>query len=183
MNVPERLETRRLVLTKPVAADHAEIAALFGDERVGRWMGGTMSPERAERAIATWLAHWDAHGFGMWVARDRESGTLAGRGGPQLSLNLGEAAVELGWVVVPALWGRGIGTEIGEASMRAMQDARGVREFVAKTLTDNGASMRIMTKLGLQPVGELEHVGLLHVLYRGPAPTATTRAPAAGPGA
>jgi RimJ/RimL family protein N-acetyltransferase len=118
----------------------------------------------------------------MWVARDPATGALAGRGGPQLSLNVGEPAVELGWVVHPERWGEGLATEIGRASIDVAARVLGVREVVAKTLVDNTASRRVMEKLGLRPEREIDHHGLPHVLYRGPA-RPTTPGPAAAPGA
>ena len=167
-SAPQRLDTGMLVLTRPQPTDLPEIAALFGDPRVGEWLGGTIDADAARRAVDAWNAHWDAHGFGMWVAREPGTARIAGRGGPQLSLNDGEPCVELGWVVHPDLWGRGLGTEIGAASMRVMASTFGVREVVAKTVVDNVASLHVMDKLGMLPERELEHRGLLHVLYRGP---------------
>ena len=178
-SAPERLTTGRLVLTRPVAADVPEIERLLGDPRVGAWLGGTMAPNAARAAFAAWAAHWDAHGWGMWVARDPRSGVLAGRGGPQLSLNDGEPCVEVGWIVVPQRWGEGLATDIGRASLETAADALAVREVVAKTLPDNAASRRVMEKLGLREERDLGHRGLRHVLYRGP----TTPGPAAAPGA
>lgn len=174
---PERIETAHLVLTRPVAGDQDDIAGLFGDPRVGTWLGGTMTPEEAARAFTAWGAHWEAHGWGMWIARDPVTGALAGRGGPQLSLNDGEPCVELGWVVVPERWGEGLATEIGAASIQVVRDVLGVGEVVAKTLTDNDASRRVMEKLGMSPERDLVHRGLPHRLFRGP----TTRGPAAAP--
>ena len=171
---PERLETARLVLTRPVAADLPDLAALFGDPRVG-WMGGEATRVMFDR----WVAHWTRSLWGMWVARDARTGELAGRGGPELSLNAGEPCVELGWVVAPQRWSEGLGTEIGRASIDMVRDVLGVGEVVAKTLPDNHASRRVMEKLGLRFERELDHRGLPHVLYRG----STTPGPAAAPGA
>jgi len=47
-----------------------------------------------------------------------------------------------------------------------------VRGVVSFTLPDNARSRRVMEKLGLRPVLEVEHRGLPHVLYRRPAASA-----------
>ncbi len=163
---PEHLETERLVLRRPGADDLPDVVRLFGDPRVGAWLGGTMDAAAARAAFDRWCAHWAAHGFGMWIARERSGGTLAARGGPQFSLNDGFADVELGWVTDPGRWGRGFATEIAVASLEVARTALGVRSVVAKTMPDNRASLRVIEKLGMREEAAFEYRGLPHVLYR-----------------
>ena len=51
------------------------------------------------------IEHWERHGFGMWLLRDRESGEFVGRGGLQWTTVEGEPVIEAGWALIPAWWG------------------------------------------------------------------------------
>ena len=61
-----------------------------------------------------------------------------------------EGAVELGWGVHPASWGRGFATEAARAVMRWLFDGRGVDRVFARCNAENAASWRVMEKLGMQ---------------------------------
>ena len=169
-----------LTLTRPVSSDLAEILTLFAHPQVAAGFAGPRGEAATRAALARWIAHWDAHGFGLWVARDPRTGDLVGRGGPQLTINDGDADVEIGWAVHPDRWGRGIGTAIGRAAIDVVATLHGVREVVAKTLPDNGASRRVLEKLGLAVERDIDHHGRHHLLYRGQA-GATQPGPAAAP--
>jgi RimJ/RimL family protein N-acetyltransferase len=171
-----------MVLRRPVPSDLDELAILLADPRVGRWLGGVADRARAAEMLARWIAHWDAHGFGLWSARDRESGALIGRGGLLATIVAGSGAIEAGWAVATERWGQGLATELGAAAIQVAERDLRVRELVSFTLPDNLASRRVMEKLGFGFAGDVIHAGLPHVLYRrgqrlrAPGPAAAPRA-------
>jgi RimJ/RimL family protein N-acetyltransferase len=171
-SAPDEVLTDRMVLRRPVPADLDELAALLGDPRVGRWLGGVADRARTSTMLARWIAHWDAHGFGLWSARDRQTGALVGRGGLLATIVGGGGAIEAGWAIAPERWGEGLATELGAASIQVAERDLRLRELVSFTLPDNLASRRVMEKLGFTFAGDVTHAGLPHVLYRrtaGPA--------------
>ncbi len=163
-SAPDRVQTGRLTLSRPVRSDRDDLAAFAADPRVGAWLGGTQTAEQAASLLAGHIAHWDAHGFGLWIARDRVSGAFAGRGGLHLTIAGGTGVVEAGWAIVPELWGAGLATEIGAAAVAVARSDLGLGELVSYTLRDNIASLRVMEKLGFGRPREIEHRGLPHVL-------------------
>jgi [ribosomal protein S5]-alanine N-acetyltransferase len=110
--------------------------------------------------------HWERHGFGLWLLRDRATGELVGRGGLQYTDAIGGYAVEAAWAIVPERWGRGLATELGQASVRVAFESLRLDEIIAITLPGNVGSRRVMEKAGFVYDREIEHVGLAHVLYR-----------------
>jgi RimJ/RimL family protein N-acetyltransferase len=100
------------------------------------------------------------------VWRLRESGEFAGRGGLRHTEIEGVLETEVAWAVVPELWGRGLGTEIGRAAVDHAFARLGLPDVVAFTLPDNLPSRRVMEKLGFALEREISHAGLPHVLYR-----------------
>jgi RimJ/RimL family protein N-acetyltransferase len=147
----------------------AELAAHLRDPRVARWLSLTGKPPTELAVIeglAAKVAHWDRHGFGMWLLRDRETGEVVGRGGLQYTYTAGLHDVEAGWAIVPDRWGQGLATELAHASVEVGFEQIGLLEIVAFTLPTNTASRRVMEKAGFAYERDIVHAGLPHVLYR-----------------
>lgn len=156
----------------PVTSDAGPLLApILTDPRVARTLGGVPSRDELLGGMARRAAHWTTHGFGVWLWRDREAGTVVAMGGLALVLLGGRADVEVGWTVDPERWGEGFGSEIGRAGVDQAFGPLGLAELVAYTLPANFASRRIMEKLDFGRVpGTTVHAGLEHVLYRLHAP-------------
>ncbi len=106
------------------------------------------------------------HGFGLWCARDRETGAFLGRGGLTMLVVAGRGGVEDGWAIAPDRWGEGLATELGAAGIEVAERDLGIDELVSLTLPANTASRRVMEKLGFHYERDVDHRGLPHVLYR-----------------
>ena len=160
--------TAELLCLRPGASTAEDYESLFAHPEVERWLRPEpMRPfTRAdlEKMARRDQAHWSRHGYGPWAVREREGGAFVGRGGLAWATVEGQREVELPWAVMPKLQGRGYATEMALAAIDAARDA-GLDRLVSLTLPDNVASRRVMEKIGLDYVGEVEHVGLPHVLY------------------
>jgi RimJ/RimL family protein N-acetyltransferase len=166
----ERVETARMVLERLRMEHLDELSRLLMDPRVAAtgWPGGR-PPDEAQviASLEDKERHWDAHGFGMWLMRDRETGEMVGRGGLQWTTYVADLNdVEVGWSVVPERWRQGLATELALASIDVAFGPLGLNELVAFTLPDNVASRRVMEKAGFAYERDILHVGLAHVLYR-----------------
>ena len=165
----ERLETERLVLER-LRVEHApEECRLLCDPRVGAtlWSRPT-APSEAEiiNALGAKVDHWDRHGFGTWLIRDRETGEAVGRGGLQYTFTAGLNDVEAGWAIIPERWGQGLATELARTCVAVAFEQLELLSIVAFTLPDNVASRRVMDKAGFEYERDIVHAGLAHVLYR-----------------
>lgn len=142
-------------------ADHQVAATLWPEH-----LGGARTSAQTLVVFERDMAHWDRHGFGQWWWRERASDELVARGGLQWTMVAGEAAIEVGWAVAPAHWGRGVATELARASLAVGFDELGLDSIVAYTLVTNAASRRVMEKAGLGYERDVTHLSLPHVLYR-----------------
>jgi RimJ/RimL family protein N-acetyltransferase/GrpB-like predicted nucleotidyltransferase (UPF0157 family) len=163
---PARLETRRLLLSRPTDADLPELTALHADGRVMATLGGLRTAEELEAMHRRLLGTWERDGFGWWVARLRPDGRFVGRGGLRRVLIGGREEVEVGYGLVPDFWGRGLATELARESVRVGFEVLGVAELVCFTLPTNARSRRVMEKAGFCYELDVDHAGLPHVLYR-----------------
>lgn len=169
----DRVRTERMICERMRPEHAAELAAHLRDPRVARWLSITGQPPTELEVIeglAAKVAHWDRHGFGLWVLRDRATGEMVGRGGLQHTFVAGMQEIELAWSMAPERWGEGLATELARASMSAGFNELHLPQLVALTLPHNIASRRVMEKAGMTHAGDVEHVGMRHVVYLRSAP-------------
>ena len=154
---------------EPLGPEHAaEMGDLTLDPRVYRTLWPWSVPPTREDVRASLVdkrSHWERHGFGLWLLRDRSTGELVGRGGLQYTDAIGGFAVEAAWAIVPERWGHGLATELAQAAVRVAFESLRLGEIIAITLPDNVASRRVMEKAGFVYDREIVHAGLAHVLY------------------
>ncbi len=163
---PLEFATARLDARQVGAEDLEFLDVIFHDDRVTDTLGRERDRERLRADIARWLAHWETHGFGLWILRDRATENPVGWTMLHTTDTGGPGSVEVGWTIAADWWGEGLATEAGAAAVRIGFTDVGLEEIVSFTLVDNMASRRVMEKLGMRYEHEVEHVGLPHVLYR-----------------
>jgi ribosomal-protein-alanine N-acetyltransferase len=165
----EQVDTARLRLDR-LRREHADaLKTLMLDARVAATLWPRPEPPTEAEvldSLAAKIEHWERYGFGMWLARDRDSGEMVGRGGLQYTYAPGLNEIEAGWAIVPARWGQGLATELAWASVEAAFGELGMRDIIALALPDNVASIRVMQKTRFVYERDIEAAGLPHVLYR-----------------
>ena len=159
-----------------LALDHEdELVGLLLDPRVAKTMWSpheTRTRGDVRAGLQRKLAHWDRHGFGHWLFRDRATGAMVGRGGPQHTLASGRDEIELGWVIAPERWGEGLATELARASLEVVFGPLALEDVIAYTQPGNVASRRVMEKSGFSYERDITYETQPFVLYRQRAPSA-----------
>lgn len=182
--------TPRLRL-EPVDTSRAhDLWLVHGEEEVWRWYGAH-PPTRArieERAAFMGQA-WRLHGVHKWIAYERNSGRVVGRGGlsrTPVDADWGQIHrflpdepwarqvydardpytahahwLEIGWAVRHRFQGQGYATEIGRAGLGFAFDVLGARAVVSCTLRHNVRSRAVMDRLGMRSAGEITSRGLV----------------------
>jgi RimJ/RimL family protein N-acetyltransferase len=116
-----------------------------------------MTRDETETFVASQLAHWDEHRFGLWVAAERATRRTVGYVGLAVPTFLPEIlpAVEVGWRFEPAVWGRGYATEAATAALDEAFTTLGLETVCSLPQADNPASCRVADRLGLRRVREI----------------------------
>ena len=164
MVIHPSVETERLLLRpwRP-AEDLDALAAVNADTAVMRWVTPNRPLRRDETAdfLDRAVRHWDEHGFGLWavVPRDEADAGCIGFAGLAIPSFLPEIlpAVEVGWRLSPAWWGRGLATEAARASVGFGFERLGLRSVVAIVDAGNERSLRVAAKLGMRPAPDRLH--------------------------
>lgn len=146
------------------------------DPRVMEFMPGCLSREASDALVDRVETHFRQRGFGLYAAELRDEQRFIGYIG--LSVADFEApftpAIEIGWRLASAYWGRGLATEGARAVARYAFETLQVRELVSFTVPANIRSRRVMEKLGMthavpddfdHPKLPEEHRLRRHVLY------------------
>lgn len=142
------------------------LSRLHLDPVVMATLGGIRSEETTRENLEEYIAHWDTHGFGLWLLRDRASGAFAGRAGLKRIHVGGAMEIELGYTFLQSYWGQGLATEIAQASVDAAFGPLRMENIVCFTLTTNYASQRVMAKVGFVFEREVVHKGEATLLSR-----------------
>lgn len=165
----ERFETARMLCERVQLDQAPDHLRLLLDSRVSVTLWPRRpSPSEAEilDGVAAKVEHWERHGFGMWLLRDRQTGEMVGRGGLQYTYTARLNDVEAGWAIVPERWGQGLATELAHACVEVGFEQLGLLEIIAFTQPTNLGSRRVMEKAGFEYDRDIIHAGLPHVLYR-----------------
>jgi len=158
--------TERLAATRLRADDLDVLCELHRDPAVMATLGGVRSDERTRAYLAENLAHWDEHGFGLWIFRERATSAFVGRGGLRHVVLEGESEVEVTYALAREAWGKGFATEIAIAALDVGFRQLGLQDLVAYTIPEHVASQRVMEKVGFRYERAIVHHGERHVLYR-----------------
>ena len=160
------LTTERLLATPLRAQDFDVLCELHRDPAVMATLGGIRTDDRTRAYLAENLAHWDEHGFGLWIFRERATTAFVGRGGLRHVVLEGQSEVEVTYALAREAWGKGFATEIAIAAVDVAFRQLGLQDLVAFAIPENLGSRRVMEKVGFRYEGDIVHQGERHVLYR-----------------
>jgi RimJ/RimL family protein N-acetyltransferase len=145
--------TDRLDLRRFEAADVEALSGVFAKPEVWTFpYGRGLDRSKTEHFVQGQMEHWDAVGFGCWVARTRDTGAVIGYVGLSVPTFLPEIlpAVEVGWRFDPAVWGRGLATEGATAALREGFATLGLDEICSLPQSANPRSWRVCERLGMR---------------------------------
>jgi RimJ/RimL family protein N-acetyltransferase len=137
--------TSRLTAERLREAHLDDLVALHLDPEVSRYLGGVRSPEATKTYLAINVAHWDQHGFGLWVLRT-QTGEFAGRAGIRHVAVDGVEEIEIVYTLKRTLWGQGLASEIASALTSIGLSKLRLPPLVGLVSLENAASRRILEK-------------------------------------
>lgn len=140
------LETPRLILRPPVAADFDGWATFASDAETMLHLGGVASRPVAWRAMAAMTGAWTLNGFSMFSVVEKETGRWIGRLGPWMPE--GWPGTEVGWGLTRDVWGKGYATEGATAAIDWAFESLGWTEVIHTIGAENLSSKAVAKRLG-----------------------------------
>lgn len=143
----DMIETDRLRLRRFVPDDLDELALIFSDPLVLKYLSPSRpaTREETEHALLSMIRHWQRHAYGRWAVVERATNKLIGYGG----LRCFDGTPELVYLLARPFWNCGLATEIARACLEYGFMSHKFERIVAVTQPNNLASRRVMEKVGL----------------------------------
>lgn len=163
---PPTLATSRLLIRPLTRQDVDEYhRVVHNDPEVMRYLPGGV-PRTREQTVGTlhyFIEHGELYGYSFEAVCDQVTGALMGHVG----LHHLHDAVEVGYALGAAYWGKGYATEAARALLRYGFEVIGLNEIIALAFPSNKASQRVMERLGMTRAGETEaYYDARLVMYR-----------------
>jgi RimJ/RimL family protein N-acetyltransferase len=159
---PIIIQTERLNLRAWSRRDRAAFALIAHEPDIVQWLndGRALTAEQIDGFITRQTDNQRERGWCRWALELRDPGEsdpagIIGFAG--FGCNLAPD-VELGWTLLPPLWGRGLATEAGIAALHFGFETVGFERVFSAILPENAASRAVADKVGLVLDGVyLEH--------------------------
>jgi RimJ/RimL family protein N-acetyltransferase len=145
-NLEIQIETPRLILRLPQAADFDGYAELHGDEEAARHIGGVMVRTAAWRKFLQQPGAWMIQGYAMFSVIEKASGEWLGQCGPWQPL--GWPGTEIGWAFRRSAWGKGYATEAAMVAIDWAFDNLGWTDVIHSISAENAPSQALAKRLG-----------------------------------
>lgn len=157
MNDDRMISTDRLTMKPHVMADFGDVAAMWADPQVVRFLGGAaFSEEDSWGRLLRYAGSWALLGYGFWAVRRRDTGGYIGDIGFLEGRRTGVEGMrgdpEIGWSLTSAAQGQGFATEAVLAALAwggGHFDGR-FRRTVAMINPDNAASVAVAARCGFR---------------------------------
>lgn len=147
------LQTDRLRLRPFRASDVKAAHTLYGDAENLRYWGMEPSPSLdATRKMMRWHISCAPRHYMIWAVEEKKSKRLVGMIN-YFRRDLRERRVEVGWLIRPAMQGKGYMTEAGRALLRHLIDTLKVHRVEALIRPENKPSAALAKRLGFRLEG------------------------------
>lgn len=147
-----------LITLRPLGPQDRHLSdSLYGDERVtAGWSMEPLQGEALNHKFEQLIGEWARGGYSQFAIIENATGKEAGLGGIRPTETQGEG--EIGYVLLPEAWGRGIASEaIRLWSAWGFQELR-LKRIVADGV-ENPASIRALQKSGYTVYQEVKAEG------------------------
>jgi ribosomal-protein-alanine N-acetyltransferase len=158
-----RLETDRLIITPFKMQDVEVVHQMLSDEEVMRYLpDGIMSLEKSKETLEWLIQCYDKNTPERIVKLTlavvmKENGRVVGWCGLG-PLGFAPEEIEIYYGLLPDFWNQGITTEAAAAVLDFAFKATKLEKIVAIVRPENGASMRVIEKMGLVHQKALENL-------------------------
>jgi RimJ/RimL family protein N-acetyltransferase len=154
------ITTERLILRPWKNEDFLPYAEMNADPRVREFFPSILTREESDAEVRRFQSTFARDGYCMFAAEVVATGQFAGFIGLQ-TMNfavpsLAQPAVETGWRLSVANWGKGLATEGARGVIQYAFAILKLRELVAITVPANLRSRRVMEKIGMKHLQELD---------------------------
>ncbi len=149
------MNTERCELRVFSETDKQHVKMLYKSEEVRKYLGGTVGDETFEQGFNSMFHSQNSSSY--WTVFLKESHEFIGI--VFLDTYHDEVKTEVGYQFLPEFWGQGYAREVVTRVIEYGFSELNLDEIVAETQTRNTSSYRLLQKVGMTCVGQLERFG------------------------
>lgn len=149
------MNTERCQLRLFSETDKQHVKRLYKSEQVRKFLGGTVDDETFEKGFDSMFHSHIRSSY--WTVFLKESQDFIGI--VFLDTYHDGVKTEVGYQFLPEFWGRGYAREVVTHMIEYGFSELNLDEIVAETQTRNTSSCRLLQKVGMTCVGQLERFG------------------------
>ncbi len=166
-----KIDTPRLQMRAFTPEDAEAVLAFSRPPEVTRYTGdaGRVTNLAEARAVITdiWQAEYQRYGYARYALVHKADNRVIGFCGLKYEPHLGGA--DIGYRMLPAYWGQGLGWEAAHATLAYGREVLKLNPIYAEVVEENLASRRIIERLGMVLIGRSTQDGFQVLRYRTPA--------------
>jgi ribosomal-protein-alanine N-acetyltransferase len=159
------LETENLLFRPLTLDDLDDLAVLYADPEVMRFLGGPRSRDEVQRVLNRYMREYQIYGHSFFATILKSDQRFIGQCGLLHQEVEEQQEVELGYVLAKTYWQHGLAVE-GIAALKdyGLQQL-GFPRVISLIPPDNTASIHIAEKVGMQYERDVQQWGQLFNLY------------------
>ena len=159
------LETENLLFRPLTLDDLDDLAVLYADPEVMRFLGGPRSRDEVQRVLNRYMREYQIYGHSFFATILKSDQRFIGQCGLLHQEVEEQQEVELGYVLAKTYWQHGLAVE-GIAALKdyGLQQL-GFPRVISLIPPDNTASIHIAEKVGMQYERDVQQGGQLFNLY------------------
>ena len=144
------LETEHLLFRPLTLSDLDNLTTLYADPEVMRFLGGPRSKDEVQRALNGYIREYEIYGHSFFATIQKSDQRFIGQCGLLTQEVDGQPEVELGYVLAPQYWQRGLALEGTQALKDYGLQQLGFPRLISLIPPENVASIHIAEKIGMQ---------------------------------
>ncbi len=166
---PRVMSTARLYGIRLSSLDFPDMWELNDDPEVAASISptGTPLPEPdQQRVLENHIAHWEQHGFGLYVLHRVKDGAVIGYCGLMSRTIDDQPETDIAYALKPDYWGHGYGTEAVRKVVDVAFKTLHLPSLGCMVQMANKSSRHVIDKCGFHFEKHVDHAGLPHLFYR-----------------
>jgi ribosomal-protein-alanine N-acetyltransferase len=159
------LETEHLLFRPLTLSDLDDLAELYADPEVMRFLGGPRSRADVQHALSGYIREYEIYGHSFFATIQKSDQRFIGQCGLLRQEVEGESEIELGYLLAPEYWQRGLALEgISALKVFGLQQM-GFTRIVSLIPPGNVAAIHIAEQIGMEYERDVDQWGQLFRLY------------------
>jgi len=153
------IKTSRLGLRQWLPSDKVSFAIMNADIRVMEKFPKALTPAESDTLYELLKVHYEEYGFTYFAVDELATNRFIGFIGMKHQTYEADfnPSVDIGWRLIPAVWGKGYATEGAKACLDAARDQFGIQEVISVCTHNNLVSEKVMKKLGMKKEYSFNH--------------------------